>query len=133
MFETTITIAIASGIILIAFFLVLTYYHSSRAKEKLPTGIITGFIRAALAKDTEGIKITAAKIRSDDKLAYTAMKDNNHNFLITFTDKDGGFILRNVPTGACWLVLEKKGYKTMLRMVKVKQDKVTEVKDVTLQ
>ncbi|MCK9224319.1 MAG: carboxypeptidase-like regulatory domain-containing protein [Candidatus Muirbacterium halophilum] len=130
--ESLIFWGIITGIIIIAVIFVFNYISSMNAKMIIPTGKIKGIIKTSTNKDKDSIKISVAKIKSDDKLAYKVVKDNKGRNIITFTNSYGDFEINNVPVGNYWLVIDKKGYRTMLRMVKVTQNAVTMVDDVTL-
>ncbi|MGM0608332.1 MAG: carboxypeptidase-like regulatory domain-containing protein [Candidatus Muiribacteriota bacterium] len=130
--EGIITIGIAAAIILIALFFVLSFFHSYKPEVKCATGKIVGFIKTRNKSDSENIKITLAKVRSDTKFSYKAVKGPQGQFYITYTDRDGGFLFNDAPAGSFWLVIEKEGFKTMLKMIKVAENKTTEVTDITL-
>ena len=130
--ESLATFGITVGIILIAFFFVLNFFASQKANEPVKTGSVKGIIRTSTGKDTGGIKISVARIKSDDKLAYKVIKDNSGRNILTMTNNYGDFEINNIPVGSFWLVIEKKGYRTMLRMVKISENNVTLVDDVTL-
>lgn len=130
--ESFVFWGIVIGIILIAIVIVFNHLASATANRKIPTGSIKGIINTSTGKDKDSIKISVARLRSEDKLAYKVVKDNNGRNIITFTNSHGDFQFNEVPVGNYWLVIEKSGYRTMLRMAKVSERNVTFVDDVTL-
>ena len=133
MSESLLTLGFIGAVIIISMFVVMNYFHSTQNRPKRqPTGSVIGVMNTSNGKDLENIFIQVGKVRTDEKFSYTALSGKKGKTYETYTDINGEFEINRVPIGKHWLIIKKRGYKTMLRMVAVYEDKATKVDDITL-
>ncbi|PLX16700.1 MAG: hypothetical protein C0601_09490 [Candidatus Muiribacterium halophilum] len=133
MSESLLTIGFIGAVLIISMFVVMNYFHSTQNRPKRQsTGSVSGVMNTTSGKDLENIFIQVGKVRTDEKFSYTALSGKEGRTFETYTDINGEFEINGIPIGKHWLIIKKRGYKTMLRMVSVYEDKNTKVDDITL-
>jgi len=131
--ETLLTFLFVGLVFIISIFIVMNYFHSTQNRpKKRATGTIDGLILTTDGKDPENILVQVGKVRTDEKFSYRPLMDKNGRTYESYTDHKGEFEINNIPIGKHWIIVRKNGYKTMLKMVTVCEDKNTKVDDIVL-
>lgn len=130
--NTVFYLTIAVGIILILTIIVGGLYFLKLQSKKKYYSRVIGRVILKGKVDYSDTRITIGRLKNKEKLAVAPLLDRDGNILRTTTDKRGNFSLDGVPSGVHWIIVEAKGYKTIIKNIKVERKEENKLADIIM-
>ncbi|MCK5683801.1 hypothetical protein KAJ27_06755 [bacterium] len=87
------------------------------------TGSISGIVKVGGYRDHSKIRVRISTLSNDENyFNIDYVQDDGGNFIESYTEQDGKFIITDVPSGNYWVCIEKKNFDIKLKLITVNTD-----------
>lgn len=111
----------------------LAFHVFSGSRKEVPVTALEGRVRIKGREDFEGSRVSIGRMKSRDRLSVVIVRDKNGQPFRTETDSRGKYGFTGVPVDNYWIMVERKGYKTMLKLVKLKNVEMNNAGDILME